>query len=150
MSKYSRESRLFDIPFNPDLTTCGAISELFPYLFPDPVAVADVHLNHGATTTWFSYRANGTFPTPHNMLYLIDFTFPYKTIELAKAGVTQCEPAAELSMRVWGYGQNLYNTPNTYQDLWIVNNWYNQILGQFGSWENFPCYKYGMYNVYYD
>jgi hypothetical protein len=98
-------------------------------------------LENEKSDMWFTMQSEGYFTTPTPVKFLTDFTIRYKTLDDARTGSAVPEAVPEFSLRIWVSGPGVYpdkhQIPNT-SDIQMVKNWWHQLLGHFGSYEQYP------------
>ena len=133
--KYSRESRVQGIPFQPIIKTCGDLHRYYPYIWSDDTA----HKTATETTPgyWYTGVYEGNFS--NGVKFKSDITLKYDTLEMVYNDntVSNPPPTGEFSLRIWSthVGHGPWNETSFNE----ISEWHQLLLKQFGSPGDYPC-----------
>ena len=130
--KFSRETRVQDIPYQPTYNKCGDIHALFPYLWSD--SSNNKFLNESDPEYWYTGIYSGIFD--NGLTFKSDVTLEYTSQEDVGKGVGAVPKSGEYSLRIWS--THLGHGPWDQDAVDEVNDWYYKLVEKFSS-DGYPC-----------
>lgn len=132
--KWSKETRITDVVFRPQVSTCQDLSDFFPDLWKDYPHLQNQEVSMREPEWWWQLSQHGRFSD--GTKWKSAFTLRYDSLEEAKVGYDP-KQRGEWSLRIYASdeGRGPWNEPLVDE----INKLYFRLVEALGSDKEWPC-----------